>query len=219
MRVTITDPGFAGRLEGTSAADTFMVLSAQGAVIDAGAGDDRITTGGGDDRITLGSGNDVAVTGGGDDRIIVNQFEGAKQIDGGPGNDTLTAGKSLASLHISAAGEHIVFRDANGNSLDTTNVNVFEFSDAVVYREGNESETDVARLYETILTRPADPARPTIWFDQLGAAGSFAGEAVESDLYARLPAEDEASLDEIDAAVSAQAQVVITGSMPIALPL
>jgi len=171
VHVSIVDAGFTGSIAGTSAADTISVLSSLRVIVDAGDGDDEVTTGGGADQIRLGSGNDIASTGGGDDRIIIDRFDGAKTIDGGQGIDTLTIGRSLASMHISVDGGRIVIRDANNNTLDTTNVNVFEFSDAVIFSEGNEPETVVARLYETMLVRTRATPGATYWLDQITAAG------------------------------------------------
>lgn len=210
VHLTVADTSFNGRIDGTAGADTFLVFSTQGVVIDAGAGDDRITTGSGPDRITLGAGNDVAITGGGDDRIVIDRFEGAKTIDGGPGIDTLTIGASLSSLRISitAGGGEIIFRDAGGDRLNTTNVNVFEFPDAVVYREGGESEADVARLYETMLSRPTDPARPKLWLDQIMAAG---GTGVTAGAFAGEP-------DPPGACARAQDEAPITLTGPVLIP-
>ena len=205
MRVSIVDAGFTGSIAGTSAADTISVLSDLRVIVDAGDGDDEVTTGGGDDQIRLGSGNDVASSGGGDDRIIIDRFDGAKTVDGGPGIDTLTIGNSLASMRVSVDGGRIVIRDAGGNALDTTNVNVFEFSDAVIFNEGNESEAVVARLYETMLVRMHDAPGATFWLDQITAGGTpaeavgtFAGEQAITGF-----------------AASEEAQVVIAGVVPL----
>jgi Ca2+-binding RTX toxin-like protein len=205
VRVSIVDADFTGSITGTSAADTISVLSNLRVIIDAGDGDDVVTTGSGADQIRLGSGNDIASTGGGDDRIIIDRFEGAKRIDGGPGIDTLTIGKSLASMRVSVDGDRIVIRDANGNTLDTTNMNVFEFSDAVIFSEGNESEDVVARLYETMLVRMHGAPGATFWLDQITVArapaeatGAFAGEQAITGF-----------------AASAEAQVVIAGVVTI----
>ncbi|OGA65661.1 MAG: hypothetical protein A3G81_05265 [Betaproteobacteria bacterium RIFCSPLOWO2_12_FULL_65_14] len=205
VRVSIVDAGFTGSIAGTSAADTISVLSDLRVIVDAGDGDDEVTTGGGDDQIRLGSGNDVASSGGGDDRIIIDRFDGAKTVDGGPGIDTLTIGNSLASMRVSVDGGRIVIRDAGGNALDTTNVNVFEFSDAVIFNEGNESEAVVARLYETMLVRMHDAPGATFWLDQITAGGTpaeavgtFAGEQAITGF-----------------AASEEAQVVIAGVVPL----
>ena len=213
VNVLIADADFNGRIDGTSASDTFAVFSSRGAAIDAGAGDDHVATGSGDDQIMLGAGDDIALTAGGDDEIVIDRFEGAKTIDAGPGIDTLTISIRLESIVVSTQGDRIVFRDAAGNSLDTANVNVFEFANAVVYREGNDSEDDVSRLYETVLGQAADPARPILWLDQLITGGSFAGERPE---LRGQPDAGAVFFGNFNAdALAAEAPIVITGAIPI----
>jgi Ca2+-binding RTX toxin-like protein len=87
-----------GLVVGTEANDAILATDYKLHLIEAGAGDDTITTGGGtdivhggdgNDTITTGSGNDVVYGDGGND-IINTSLSGNKLLDGGAGNDTLS---------------------------------------------------------------------------------------------------------------------------------
>lgn len=103
---------FAGSFSGGDGVDTINIGTlAAGAVIDAGAGDERIAVtalgtsigvasvfgGAGNDTITVGSdatgtATDVAIDGGEGDDIIYGKLYGGDTISGGAGNDTLFGG-------------------------------------------------------------------------------------------------------------------------------
>ncbi|MGH2807385.1 MAG: hypothetical protein ACRDKT_08915 [Actinomycetota bacterium] len=66
-------------------------------VIDAGGGNDRVTSGGSSDRIKSAAGRDDVDAGGGSDRIDAGG--GADDLEGGAGNDTLGGGAGNDVLH------------------------------------------------------------------------------------------------------------------------
>ena len=172
--IAITDPGFYGLLAGTAFADAFTVLSERGVVIDAGAGDDNITTGGGSDEIRPGPGSDTVSAGGGDDRIIVNRFEGDKRIDGGTGIDILSIDRSIGSISGRLEDGKIVIYDAKGGSLSAANVNIYEFADALYVQAGTQPEAVVAWMYKTWLGHTPDAKGMQYWLDQVAAGRPLA---------------------------------------------
>jgi len=174
VRIAITDPGFYGLLAGTAFADAFTVLSERGVVIDAGAGDDNITTGGGSDEIRPGPGSDTVSAGGGDDRIIVNRFEGDKRIDGGTGIDILSIDRGIGSISGRLEDGKIVIYDAKGGSLSAANVNIYEFADALYVQAGTQPEAVVAWMYKTWLGHTPDAKGMQYWLDQVAAGRPLA---------------------------------------------
>src|SRR3954466_2788095 len=60
-----------------------------GVRVDAGDGDDQVTTGWGDDRLNGGSGDDVLTAGDGDD--LLDGGSGADRLDGGGDDDRILA--------------------------------------------------------------------------------------------------------------------------------
>ena len=179
VHIEIADPGFTGSLRGTASADVFTVRSERGVVIDAGDGDDQITTGGGSDEVRPGPGNDLVSTGGGDDRIIIDRFEGDKRIDAGAGIDILSIDRSINSISGHMEDGRIVIRDAKGGSLAVTNANIFELADAVYVLATNDSEAIVARLYTMALGRTPDAPGVRYWLDEI-AAGHPLADAVHA---------------------------------------
>jgi Ca2+-binding RTX toxin-like protein len=85
---------------GNDTIDTSAVAYTLNAVIDAGAGDDNVTTGAGNDTITIGAGDDTVTSGAGNDTIVGGaNVDGADVINGGTGSDTLTlAGGATAGV-------------------------------------------------------------------------------------------------------------------------
>lgn len=93
-------------------------------LVEAGAGDDTITTAGGNDTINGGDGNDVLSSGAGNDSV--SGGSGNDNIDGGSGNDTLDGGDGNDTLiggdgndKIDAGAGDDVLNGGNGNDTLT----------------------------------------------------------------------------------------------------
>jgi Ca2+-binding RTX toxin-like protein len=98
--------------------------------VDAGGGDDTVTTGAQDDLIQGGEGNDTAVAGLGDD--VVSGGGGRDKLQGGFGNDTL----------FGDAGEDTVFGEAGDDLLyggsDADTLQGGDGNDALFGEDGND---------------------------------------------------------------------------------
>ncbi len=84
-------------------------------IVDAGAGDDTVTTGAGDDNVDGGSGNDTIKTGDGSDYVFGNS--GVDTIDAGAGNDVVYGGDGDDVL-AGGAGADYVEGGAGNDTID-----------------------------------------------------------------------------------------------------
>lgn len=146
-------------------------------VVDAGAGDDTITTGAGDDRIDAGDGNDTVdagegrndVFGGGGDDILTGG-SGANIIYGGDGADRITAGSGSNYLDggagddvIVGGGVHDMISAGTGNDRVTAG----DGKSTIYAGEGEDTIDNAgagAVVYAEVgdLVNAATGARPTV---------------------------------------------------------
>ena len=92
-------------------------------IIDAGGGDDVVSTGTGNDFVNAGTGNDSVITGDGDD--FVRGGQGSDIITTGAGNDTI--------LIVGTTGidEYALAEILNGNSVDEAASDVIDGGDGI----------------------------------------------------------------------------------------
>lgn len=119
---------------GTSAADMFVVASADDWTISGLAGNDVIVTLGGIDTIRGGTGDDSIATGGGDDTVLVTgATDGFDAVDGGEGEDRIIATaantfiglRSISGVETISSGEFAgvsILGSAMDDVLDFTGV-------------------------------------------------------------------------------------------------
>jgi len=95
-------------------------------VVNAGAGNDRVTGGAGNDRITGAQGDDIAFGRAGNDRFIWNPGDGDDTFHGGQGIDTLEfngfSGVDTMTVTTLANGGFRFFRDPGNITVDTVKV-------------------------------------------------------------------------------------------------
>jgi len=102
-------------------------------VIDAGAGNDRVTGSAGDDIIIGGAGNDRLSGGDGDDTFVVTgQNDGFDRFSGGAGNDQIVAGSDDTSIGLAYFNNSVETISADGNDgvtiVGTAGNNTLNFS-------------------------------------------------------------------------------------------
>lgn len=102
---------------GTS--DQVSIQSNDNASVDAGDGDDTVTTGGGSDSIGGGAGNDSINAGGGSDSIEAG--DGSDSVDGGEGFDEVVFTAPVASFSFNADGT-LSIENTGGDTTSLDNV-------------------------------------------------------------------------------------------------
>jgi len=184
---------------GTSLDDSLSVTKTA-ANIDAGAGDDTVTTGSGDDVITAGKGNDSVSSGAGNDKVTVNNAEaGNDTVNTGSGYDEVVINEAAANFDtvISSSGELTLTSKADGATKTISNAEYISFQKAdgtvqsVVVNTHSEIESSVARMYEAF-GRFADKDGMEYWANEVASgnsdlthlAGSFLNTAEGQSIYA-----------------------------------
>jgi hypothetical protein len=107
--------------------------SADDLIVDAGGGNDSVTTGEGDDLIRGGAGNDVLTAGDGDDAL--QGEDGDDRLIGGAGDDILLGGAGDDTL-VGGEGNDLVNA---GSGNDTIEIATDDGSDTVDGGEGNDT--------------------------------------------------------------------------------
>lgn len=137
--------------------DTIIVTDSVNTHIDAGAGNDNITTAGGNDTIVLNGGTNTVSTGAGNDVIYAGN--GVETIDGGTGFDVVNVG-NLANYTVSVSGNNVVLNSSTNGQATLTGV---EFVASVngtgtLAIVGSQNEGVALRMYDALLGRDADAA-------------------------------------------------------------
>ena len=130
---TLDVAGIIGRV-GTEGADT-LTWTETAVSVDAGGGDDAITTGGGDDVLSGGSGDDVLSGGSGDD-----------VLDGGSGSDIAVYAGSYSGYAVSGLGGTVTVADTapgtDGDAGTDTLVGIerVRFADRTLWVDGTNND-------------------------------------------------------------------------------
>jgi len=159
--------------------------------ITGSGGNDRIVVSGGNDYVAGGDGRDNVIMGGGRDTAVVGW--GVDTVDGGTGWNTIMfsrAGTDTANpagtgattpgqpgvgdWSITKVGDKLVITSTAGaqNGAELQNVDFVQFGDGGLGKQfsvavvNNESDANVARLYQTVLDRSADEGGLQYWLDQ-----------------------------------------------------
>jgi|GEM_PF-2323649 len=179
--------------------DDNLSISQTAANIDAGAGNDTVTTGSGADVITAGLGNDSISSGAGDDKVILNNAEaGNDTVNTGSGFDEVVINEAAANFDtvISASGELTLTSKADGFTKTISNAEYISFQKAdgtvqsVVVNTNSEVESFVVRLYEAF-GRTGEKEGVKWWTDEVASgntdlthlAGSFLNTAEGESVY------------------------------------
>lgn len=126
--------------------DEFRIDQANGVfldealTVDAGRGDDDVSTGDGNDRVLGGRGDDTvdgnrgvdtAVLGSGQDVFVWDAGDGSDSVDGGSGSDTLVFNGAIANevASLSASGRTSVFlREPGAIRMDMVDVEILDLA-------------------------------------------------------------------------------------------
>ncbi len=160
---------------GSKFGDTINLGKAVANNIDAGAGDDTVTTGAGSDSITAGTGDDSISSGAANDVIRVHGSEsGSDTVDAGTGYDEVIINESVKNFDtvVSANNELVLTSKSNGVSKTISNAEYVSFQNAdgktvsVIINTNSAVESSVARLYEAF-GRHADKAGMEYWANEV----------------------------------------------------
>ncbi|WP_323148181.1 DUF4214 domain-containing protein [Pseudomonas oryzihabitans] len=151
--------------------DTITITDNVNTFVDAGAGNDKITTAGGNDTVVLNGGNNTVSTGAGNDVIYAGN--GIDKIDGGAGYDVVNV-SNLANYNVSVSNGSVVLNSTTSGQATLTNV---QFVASVNGTETlaiveNQSEATAIRLYEAVLGRDAEANGTQFWVGQVQAGVS-----------------------------------------------
>lgn len=145
--------------------DTITITDNVNTHVDAGAGNDTITTAGGNDTVVLNGGTNTVNTGAGNDVIYAGN--GIDTINGGSGYDVVNV-SNLANYSVSVSNGSVVLNSATSGQATLTNV---QFVASVTGNDtlaivSNQSEATAIRLYEAVLGRDADASGTQFWVGQ-----------------------------------------------------
>ena len=118
--------------------NSLIVTSDPPVTVEAGAGNDSITTGGGDDSITAGAGGNVLEVGHGNDTLRAGDFDRTdlQSITGGDGDKQITVVGSISTITLGVGDSHI--RHILGGGAV---INIAGGSNEVELRHGGASTT------------------------------------------------------------------------------
>jgi Ca2+-binding RTX toxin-like protein len=217
LDVSIEDPSAQFVVVGGTGADAItltdasVLASADGevgvATIDGSDGDDLIVGSIGNDRLSGSNGNDTVFGGegndfidGGADNDILNGGKGNDRIITGAGSDTVDGGSGYDQVVIGGdRAAHTVV--VNGDKLEITSggeTKTVTGAEFISFDQGgpivvttDQDQGTVARLYEAMLDRSADPDGLGNWLNWLANGGTlsdiaqgFAGSAEFANLTA-----------------------------------
>lgn len=151
--------------------DTITITDNVNTHVDAGAGNDTITTAGGNDTVVLNGGTNTVNTGAGNDVIYAGN--GIDTINGGSGYDVVNV-SNLANYTVSVSNGSVVLNSATSGQATLTNVQFVASVNgtdtlAIV---GDQSQATAIRLYEAVLGRDADASGTQFWVGQAQAGVS-----------------------------------------------
>lgn len=159
--------------------------------ITGSGGNDRIVVSGGNDYVSGGDGQDNVILGGGNDTAVVGW--GVDTVNGGAGRDTIIFSRAgtdevnpagtgatnpgqpgVGDWSVSRSGDKLVITSTAGaqNGAELQNVDFVQFGDVGLQKQfsvavvNNESDANVARLYQTVFDRSADQEGLQYWLDQ-----------------------------------------------------
>jgi len=116
--------------------DTIDARSLRPTTVNAGAGNDSVSTGDGADIVNGGAGNDS-----------INTHGGADRIDGGAGNDTILAGAGDDAIR-GGAGDDLIDGDAGDDTIDGgAGADTITGGDGVDTINGGDSDSTGNRIY------------------------------------------------------------------------
>ncbi|KTT65406.1 hypothetical protein NS383_10315 [Pseudomonas oryzihabitans] len=156
---------------GGSGNDTITITDNVNTHVDAGAGNNTITTAGGNDTVVLNGGTNTVHTGAGNDVVFAGN--GINTIDGGSGYDVVNVG-NLANYTASVSNGTVVLNSSTSGQETLTNV---QFVASVNGTEtlaivGDQNQATAIRLYEAVLGRDADASGTQFWVSQAQAGVS-----------------------------------------------
>ncbi|WP_434775485.1 DUF4214 domain-containing protein [Pseudomonas oryzihabitans] len=169
-QATVDASGIARAIVSGSGDDTITVNDNVNTLVDAGAGNDKVTTAGGNDVVILNGGNNIVNTGAGDDLVYTGN--GSDTVNGGTGFDVVQVSGNLADYVVTSTSNSLVLTGSTGT---VTLSNVQFVTDAAgtnsVAVVSSEAEATALRLYEGLLNRDADATGAQTWTGALAGNG------------------------------------------------
>jgi len=169
-QATVDASGVTRAIISGSGNDTITVNDNVNTLVDAGAGNDKVTTAGGNDVVILNGGNNTVNTGAGADLIYTGN--GNDIVDGGAGFDVVKVSGNLADYTVTSTSNSLVLTSSTGT---VTLSNVQFVTDAAginsVAVASSQAEATVLRLYEGLFNRDADASGAQAWTGALAANG------------------------------------------------
>ncbi len=158
--------------------DIINVKGDQNTYIDAGTGNDIITTGNGNNTVVAGVGNNVINTGTGNDTIILSGIEHTDIVNAGGGYDVVQLDGSSADYTVTAGNSNNVTlasaADGVGQTAAITDAEFLSFTDgSTIALAQSDAEASALRLYEGILGRDADLGGTQHFINQVDAGTSL----------------------------------------------
>ncbi|WP_438280337.1 DUF4214 domain-containing protein [Pseudomonas alabamensis] len=139
--------------------DVITASGDQNYFIDAGAGNDVITTGNGNNTVIAGAGNNVVKTGSGNDTVILSGADHTDAVDTGAGFDVVQLDGSRDDYEFAVGSNYNVNLTGN-QTASITNAEFLTFVNGeeveTVALAHNDAEASALRLYQGILDRDAD---------------------------------------------------------------
>jgi hypothetical protein len=170
-QATVDASGIARAIISGSGNDTITVTDNVNTLVDAGAGNDKVTTAGGNDVVILNGGNNTVSTGAGEDLIYTGN--GNDKVDAGSGYDVVQVSGLLSDYSVSTVNGAVVLTSSTG-SLNLTNVQFIKDSTGTdnLAVASNDAEATTLRLYEALLNRDADATGAQNWTGVLASNGN-----------------------------------------------
>ncbi|WP_288404811.1 DUF4214 domain-containing protein [uncultured Pseudomonas sp.] len=169
-QATVDASGINRAIISGSGNDIITVTDNVNTLVDAGAGNDNITTAGGNDVVILNGGNNTVSTGAGADLIYTGN--GNDIVDAGTGYDVVRISGSLADYTATSTSNSVVLTSSTGT---VTLSNVQFVTDAAgtssVAIASSQSEATVLRLYEGLFNRNADASGAQAWTEAFAGNG------------------------------------------------
>ncbi len=152
--------------------DTITITDNVNTFVDAGAGNDKITTAGGNDTVVLNGGTNTVSTGAGNDVIYAGN--GVDKIDGGAGYDIVNV-SNVANYTVSVSNGSVVLNSTTSGQATLTNV---EFVASVNGTESlaivnSQAEGVALRMFEALLGRDADAGGAQFYTQQVNGGTSL----------------------------------------------
>jgi Ca2+-binding RTX toxin-like protein len=169
-QATVDASGIARAIISGSGNDNITVTDNVNTLVDAGAGNDTVTTAGGNDVVILNGGINTVSTGAGDDLVFTGN--GSDTVNGGAGFDVVKVSGNLADYVVTSTSNSLVLTGATGT---VTLSNVQFVTDAAgvnsIAIASSQAEATALRLYEGLLNRDADATGTQTWTGALAGNG------------------------------------------------